>query len=163
MLLFLILYYCFYRCFCQSTALQWRHYGRDSGSNHQPHLCLLNRLFGRRSFPAQMASNTEKVSIWWRHHRSRKLDCLLMRAVLLSHQLAVTIQQPLKSKLGPILPTVVDLHFSFDRNDIFYCNSIPNHKIAAHSAHATTARTATTGMLSWHMQNVAATHLLQCR
>ena len=69
--------------------LWWRHYGRDSVSNHQPHDYLLNRLFRRRSertsklrvtglcagnspvigeFPAQMASNAENVSIWWRHH-----------------------------------------------------------------------------------------------
>ena len=65
--------------------LQWRHNGRDSVSNQQPHDCLLNRLFRCRSkktsklrvtglcspvlseFPAQMASNTENVSIWWRH------------------------------------------------------------------------------------------------
>ena len=70
-------------------ALQWRHNERDRVSNHQPHDCLLNRLFTRRSkktskprvtglcvgnspgtgeFPAQMASNAENVSIWWRHH-----------------------------------------------------------------------------------------------
>ena len=30
-------------------ALQWRQNGRDGVSNHQPHDCLLNRLFGRRS------------------------------------------------------------------------------------------------------------------
>ena len=30
-------------------SLRWRHNGRDSVSNHQPHLCLLNRLFRRRS------------------------------------------------------------------------------------------------------------------
>ena len=69
--------------------LQWRHHGHDSASNHQPHDYLINRLFGRRSkktsklrvtglcvgnspvtgeFPAQMASNAENVSIWWRHH-----------------------------------------------------------------------------------------------
>ena len=29
--------------------LRWRHYGRDSVSNHQPHDCLLNLLFRRRS------------------------------------------------------------------------------------------------------------------
>ena len=29
--------------------LQWRHKGRDSVSNHQPHDCVLNRLFRRRS------------------------------------------------------------------------------------------------------------------
>ena len=73
----------------RQNSLQWRHNGRDSVSNHQPHDCLLNRLFRRRSkktsklrvtslcagtspvtgeFPAQMASNAENVSIWWRHH-----------------------------------------------------------------------------------------------
>ena len=30
-------------------SLQWRHNYHDSVSNHQPHGCLLNRLFGRRS------------------------------------------------------------------------------------------------------------------
>ena len=71
------------------VALRWRHNERDCVSNHQPRHCLLNRLFGRRSkktpkllvtglcagnspgtgeFPAQMASNGENVSIWWRHH-----------------------------------------------------------------------------------------------
>ena len=70
-------------------TLQWHHNGRDSVSNHQHHDCLLNRSFRRRTkktsklrvtclcagnspvtgeFPAQMASNAEKVSIWWRHH-----------------------------------------------------------------------------------------------
>ena len=29
--------------------LLWRHDGRDGVSNHQPHHCLLNRLFWRRS------------------------------------------------------------------------------------------------------------------
>ena len=74
---------------CSRAALQWRHYGRDGVSNHQLQDCLLNRLFRRRSkkasklrvtvlcagnspvtceFPAQMASNAEKVSIWWLHH-----------------------------------------------------------------------------------------------
>ena len=72
--------------------LQWRHNGHNSVPNHQPYDCLLNRLFRRRSkntsklratglcagnspgtgeFPAQMASYTENVSIWWRHHASR--------------------------------------------------------------------------------------------
>ena len=70
-------------------SLQWRHNGHDGVSNHQPHDCLHNRLFRSRSkktskirdtglcagnspgtgeFPAQMASNAEHVSIWWRHH-----------------------------------------------------------------------------------------------
>ena len=70
-------------------SLQWHHNGHDDISNHQPQDCLLNRLFRGRSkktsklrvtglcagnspmtseFPAQMASNAENVSIWWRHH-----------------------------------------------------------------------------------------------
>ena len=81
-------------------VLQWRHNGRDSVSNHQPKDCLLNRLFRRRSkktsrlrvtglcagnsavtgeFPAQMASNAENVSIWWRHHVSWPLCLWLYR------------------------------------------------------------------------------------
>ena len=36
---------CTWRCF----TLQWRHNGRDGVSNHQPHHCLLKRLFRRRS------------------------------------------------------------------------------------------------------------------
>ena len=34
---------------CKYKPLQWRHNGHDSVSNHQPHDCLLNRLFRRRS------------------------------------------------------------------------------------------------------------------
>ena len=68
--------------------LHWRHNERNGVSNQQPHDVLLNCLFGRKSkktsklrvtglcegnspvtgeFPAQMASNAENVSIWWRH------------------------------------------------------------------------------------------------
>ena len=71
------------------NSLRWRHNGLDSVSNHQPHDCLHNHLFRRRSkktsklrvtglcagnspgtgeFSAQMASNAENVSIPWRHH-----------------------------------------------------------------------------------------------
>ena len=70
-------------------SLHWRHNDNDGVSNHQPHGCLLNRSFRRRSkktsklrvtglcvgnspgtgeFPAQRASYAENVSIWWRHH-----------------------------------------------------------------------------------------------
>ena len=72
-----------------ACTLHWCHNDHDGVSNHQPHECLLNRLFRCRSkktsklrvtglcvenspgtteFPAQMASNTENVSIWWHHH-----------------------------------------------------------------------------------------------
>ena len=78
-------------------SLQWRHIGRDSVSNHQPHDCSLNHLFGRRSkktsklrvtglckgnspgtgeFPAPMASYAKNVSIWWRHHDLRHLKII---------------------------------------------------------------------------------------
>ena len=70
-------------------TLRWRHNRCDSVSNHQHRECLLRRLIRRTSkktsklrvtglcagnsaetgeFPAQMASNAENVSIWWRHH-----------------------------------------------------------------------------------------------
>ena len=69
--------------------LRWCHNERNVVSNHQPHDCLLNRLFRRRSekaselrvtglcegnspvtggFPTQTACNAENVSTWWRHH-----------------------------------------------------------------------------------------------
>ena len=67
----------------------WRHNGHHGVSNHQPHDCLLKPSSRHRSkktskrrvaglcagnspvasqFPAQMTSNAENVSIWWRHH-----------------------------------------------------------------------------------------------
>ena len=77
------------------NALQWRHNEHDGVSNHQPHDCLLNRLFKAQikenikfprhwplcglcaghspvtgEFPAQRTSNAENISIWWRHHGS---------------------------------------------------------------------------------------------
>ena len=86
-------------------TLRWRQNGRYSVSNHQPHDCLLNRLFRRRSkktsklrviglcarnspgtgeFPAQMASYAENVSIWWRHHGSF-LNCWKFVGVISGH------------------------------------------------------------------------------
>ena len=76
-------------------SLQWRHNWCGGVLNHQPHDCLLNRLFRRRSkkiskfrvtglcvgnspvtgeFPSQMASNAENVSMWWRHHVCELID-----------------------------------------------------------------------------------------
>ena len=66
--------------------LKWFHNWRDGVSNHEPHDCLLNRIFGCETkktsklrvtglcggnspvtweFPTQMASNAGNVSIWW--------------------------------------------------------------------------------------------------
>ena len=73
----------------RSITLQWRHNESDGISKHRHPDCLLSRLLSRRSkktsklrltglcegnspvtgeFPAQMASDAEDVSIWWRHH-----------------------------------------------------------------------------------------------
>ena len=90
--------FCLSKDWIQPYPLQWRHNGHDSVSNHQLHHCLLNRLFRRGSkktsklrvtglcvgnspgageFPAQMASNTENVSIWWRHHVKDLINSLI--------------------------------------------------------------------------------------
>ena len=37
------------KCYCPNLSLRWRHSDCDGVSNHQPHGCLLNRLFRRRS------------------------------------------------------------------------------------------------------------------
>ena len=89
-------------------TLRWRHNGHVGVSNHQPHHCLLNRLFGRRSkktsklrvtglcvgnspvtgeFPAQMASNAENVSIWWRHHDTHTRTLPLLPVISLDNKL----------------------------------------------------------------------------
>ena len=75
-------------------TLQWRNNERDGISNHQCLDCLLNLLFRCRlkktsklcvthlcegnslvtgEFPAQRASNTENVFIWWPHELRGKL------------------------------------------------------------------------------------------
>ena len=72
-----------------TTSLKWLHNKRDGVSAHQPHECLLNRLFRHRlketskprvtgnsegnsaetgELPTQRAISAENVSIWWRHH-----------------------------------------------------------------------------------------------
>ena len=38
-------------------TLEWRHNGRDGVSNHQPHHCLLNRLFRRGSKKHQSSAS----------------------------------------------------------------------------------------------------------
>ena len=76
-----------------SKTLLWRHNGHHGISKHQPHDCLLRRLFRRRSektsklrvtglctrnspvtseFPTQMASNAENISSRWRHRDIRR-------------------------------------------------------------------------------------------
>ena len=49
-----------------SSPLRWRHNGFDSVSNHQPHDCLLNRLFRRRS---KKTSKFRVTGLWRGIHR----------------------------------------------------------------------------------------------
>ena len=75
-----------------NIPLQWRHNGRDSVSNHQPHPGLFKRRSKKTSklrvtglcvgnspvtgeFPAQMASNAENVSNWWCHQALQMSSC----------------------------------------------------------------------------------------
>ena len=91
------IYWChFFQCRVHES-LQWRRDERDSVSNHQPHDCLFNCLFRRRSkknikapchwplcgeftgdrwIPRTKASNAENFSIWWRHHDILTPPCL---------------------------------------------------------------------------------------
>ena len=92
-------------CVWCETTLHWRHNDHDCISNHQPHGCLLNRLFRRRSnktsklcvtglcvanspgtgeFPAQRANYAENVSIWWRHHAYGFMVCTLLHVSIFS-------------------------------------------------------------------------------
>ena len=89
---------------CQMIiTLQWRNNERDSVSNHQPYVCLLNRLLRLRwkktsklrvtgfcegnspvtgEFSAQRASNAENMSIWWRYHEfSRDTWCAWLLSI----------------------------------------------------------------------------------
>ena len=98
-----------------SSTLQWHHNERDGISNHQPHDCLLNRSFRRRSkktpklrvtglyvgntlmtgqFPAQRSNNTENVSIWWRHHE--KIMICLLKWVIINYHCWQSSQRPFK-------------------------------------------------------------------
>ena len=91
--------------------LHWCHNEHNGISNHQPHNCLLNRVFRCRSkkisklratgfcagnslltseFPAQRASNVENVSTWWCHHGQWSFvsiysDITLYTAIPLTH------------------------------------------------------------------------------
>ena len=115
------------------NTLQWRHIGRDGVSNHQPHDCLLNRLFRRRSkkasrlrgeFPAQMASYAENASIWWRHHETRK-GAAHPRMLQSNHSTTLNNRSSIKS---------VQLHNLWDRClNIGYLPPIASRKLVLSS------------------------------
>ena len=105
----------FVNCRTSGYSLQWRHNGRDGVSNHQSYDCLLNRSFRRRSkktsklhvtglcegnsqvigeFPAQMTSNAENISIWWRHHECKPTYLTVGRVANNAHEMITIIRLP---------------------------------------------------------------------
>ena len=120
------------------SIIQWRHNGRNGVWNHQPHDCLLNRLFRRRSkktskflitglcggispvtgeFPAQMASNTEKFPF------DDVRNCKSWRAPGANNEEAMTYGH-LFAKRADVLPQVSmpqDLSLDpFNRSEIWH-------------------------------------------
>ena len=108
-----------------NITLQWRHNEGVGVSNLQPHDCLLNGLFRRRSkktsnlsvtglcaanspvtgeFPTQRASNAENVSIWWLHLMTSSFTSLLQFSVCLQDSnTSPTMLVPVgASLLGPM-------------------------------------------------------------
>ena len=104
----------------ERRSLLWRHNGHDGVSNHQPHDCLLKHSLRSKKtpkprvtglcagnspvigeFPAQMSSNEENVSIWWRHHdptwrQQWMMNCLVgwfahQRALIFEHGLHIFV------------------------------------------------------------------------
>ena len=127
-----------------SSPLQWRHNEHTGVSNHQPRDSLLNRLFGRRSrktskirvtglfagnspvtgeFPAQMASNAENVSIWWR-------SCTIA-ACKMTNSLRNTVEtsNTAKEKAGfshICLQVSVSWHMKVESNGRYFADDILN-------------------------------------
>ena len=120
------------------ASLRWRHNDHAGVSNHQPHGCLLNRLFRRKSkktsklrvtglcagnspgtgaFPAQMASYAESVSIWWRHHvfRTRDLMDIQKQSWVITLCLIIKVQ-PLSRWFRSIIVTLYTLLTVQDRH-----------------------------------------------
>ena len=97
-------------------VLQWRHKERDGVSNHQPHGCLLNRIFKAHikekksklrvtglcagnspvtgEFPAQRVSNAENISIWSSNQSADPLALtILMLRVRIQYIFIMTLQR----------------------------------------------------------------------
>ena len=94
----------------QRISLRWRHNGRDSVSNHQPHDCLLNRLF----FPFH---DVVMKHHGWNFH-VRKTPCF--HGTVLSCVLNILIQKWLcyNSDVG------FDIYFNVNLNKLLSKRSI---------------------------------------
>ena len=83
------------------ASLQWRHNEHGGVSNHQPRESFIQVQIKENfkdprhwplceesgEFPAQKASNSEKVSIWWRHHSVSYFWLFLFQLHLYFHAL----------------------------------------------------------------------------
>ena len=117
-------------------TFQWRHNERDGVSNHQPHDCLLNRLFRHRSketsklrvtglcegnspvtgeFIAQRASNAENVSICWRHHAPKRTIRQFLGCTVYADTLRSPMQWCLK---GPHWIWIIKRLFKLPQTDV---------------------------------------------
>ena len=84
-------------------TLQWRHNGYDGVSNHQPHDCLVNRLFRRRSKKTSMLRaiglcagihrkmfpfddvimNIFEIAMWFRLYHGKNFHCFIAELIFL--------------------------------------------------------------------------------
>ena len=130
---------------CWKLALQWRHNERDGVSNHHPLDCLLNRLLVRRSKKTSRlrvtglcagnspgTSNTENVSIWWRHHAPRISDCLLPYYWWEQYLVSGVIDQ-VKGK--PERGRLCNWHVCYFLGDGFNNKNMPNIKVCIYLVH----------------------------
>ena len=135
--------------------LQWRHNGHDGISNHQPHDCLLNHLFRRRSkktsklrvtglwvgnspgtgeFSTQMASNVENVSIWWCHH-AKMIPChkvIIHTSTLNWHRCLKSFLAKVKDLLVSLKGVVTSVNYGCDLkdqiNDFYHSKKFPSRQ-----------------------------------
>ena len=110
-------------CIIHFAPLQWRHNGRASISNYQPHDCLLNRLFRRRSKKTSSAASMAFVPGIHRWplnspHKwpvTRKMFpfddvIMVMRIIQLSTWVLNFVWPTLQRRLTPISPKSIVIH-----------------------------------------------------
>ena len=136
-------------------TLQWRHIEPVGVSNHQPHQCLLSRLFRRRSkktskfrvaglcegnspvtgeFPALMASNAENVSISWRHHETKPIRC----KIIPDHDFGC-VRLPWFCRTGLMLQKICIVWVSCNVAYIIYHDVVKTHNKFLQNVHESTS------------------------
>ena len=130
---------------CRNSPLRWRHNDHDGGSNHQPHGCLLNRLFRRKS---KITSKLRVTGLYVGNlpgpvnspHKgpvTRKMfpfdDVIMYHKVkTVSRQSYLSNRNPIPGKDGRHIKTRPRISFSFFSMVLFHYDfplpvSIPNH------------------------------------